>query len=536
MIGTSFSPPMTRIAWATAALVASLCFSLPLAFLLLAGGSYLPFANESIAYRYFTSVRILDGQGGAVWTAQGQLATLVQNAIVTVLQSVKADLKTSVESFGIFTSAVAGLSMFVVNLCAALDRKLLPADRMLVMVLGPATIFGTINAGFYYSLLPDYYVFSLVIISASLYLALRFHRSDITYNARDLYSAGVLCGIAAANKLTLLGPAGIVALIAIARLPLDRRLFLNRTLLIGVVCIATFGVVFLGVYDFHPRDALSGFAHTVGFLKSAGAEPGFWEGNFWMFQKLYNYDKIFFVWMAATLYLSIEILRQKAWRAALILGANLLVASLLAIGLYKRGAGTTFFEISSILAGLAALSLAVGLGLRKRALWAKGLPAMIFIAALSQFDFGHNWFVVSKSRELARTSWEVHDYAMGLGRPLVVVIPDESYVSNGVEDLFNKGLRDLSSGKFDSAKGLKERIAPHTDFRLEPGTIQTGTAVLWIEKWDVLGGMPLKESNLEEAKRWQTLSRIAPLNRCRAWRTGYSNQLLVHVCTIDRVQ
>jgi hypothetical protein len=520
-----------------AALIATLIFSLPLIFLLAAGGSYLPFANESLAYRYFTSLRILDGQGSAVWTAQGQLVTAIQNIIVTMLQFATAtDFKARLEYFGFFTNMAASLSMFAVNLCATLDDRLRFSDKALVLILGPAIIFGTINAGFYYSILPDYYALSLVIISASVYLTLRFYRDDPVFSTRDLCFAGILCGLAAANKLTLLGPAGIVALIAIVRIPLDPGRFFKRTVLTGVICITTFGFIFLGVYAFNLRDAIIVFRHTLGFLKSAGAEPGFWEGNFWMFQEIYNYDKLFFAWAAATLYLAFEIWRLRAWRAAIILIANLFVAVLLCIGLYKRGAGTTFFELSSILAGLAALSLAVGLGLRARTVWAMALPAVIFAAALSQFDFSHNWGVVTKSRELARKSWEIREYAAGLGRPTVVVIPDESYVSNGIEDLLNKGLRDLATNSFGSAKAMKERIAPRTDFRQEPGVIAVGTAVVWFEKWDIAADRPLKETKPEEARRWQTLSQIASINTCRTWRTGYSNQVLVYACIVDRIQ
>lgn len=526
-----------RLTQIAIALAASLVFSLPLVFLLIARGSYLPFANESLAYRYFTSARILDGQGSSVWTPQGQLVTLIQNIIVAALQiATPTDFKARLEYFGLFTNLAASLSMFGVNLAAIFDDRLRPYDKAMVLMLGPAIILGTINAGFYYSILPDYYAFSLVIISASVYLALHFFRSDAAFSSRDMHFAGMLCGIAAANKLTLLGPAGIVALIAITRAPLDTWHFLKRTMFVGAICLATFCVIFIGVYAFNPYDAFIVFMHTLGFLKSASAEPGFWEGNFWMFQEIYNYDKIFFIWLAATLYLAFEAWKSKAWRATIILMANLLVAVLLGIGLYKRGAGTTFFELSSILAGLAALSLAVGLGLRPRTAWIMGVPALIFVAALSQFDFSHNWVVVTKSRELARKSWEIREYTASLSRPVVVVIPDESYVSNGVEDLLNKGLRDLSTNSFESAKAMKERIVPQTDFRQEIGVVDVGTAVVWFEKWDLAVDKPLKETVLEEAHRWQTLTQIASINACRTWRTGYSNLVLAHVCTVDRIQ
>jgi hypothetical protein len=374
-----------------------------------------------------------------------------------------------------------------------------------------------------------------VLISASVYLTLSLYRDVSKFNPNHLYVAGALCGIAAANKLTLLGPAGVVALVAILRPPFDWRLFFGRTAKSGVICIGVFGMIFAGVYLFDLRQAAIGFWQTLKFLKSAGAEPGFWEGNFWMFQEIYNYDKIFFAWLAATLFLAVEMFWLKAWRAGVILGSSLLVALLLGIGLYKRGAGTTFFEVSCILAGLAALCLAVALGLRKRGVLASLLPGLIFLGSLTQFDYSHNWMVVTKSRELAKTSWEIREYAARLGRPTIVIIPDESYVVNGVEDLVNKGLRDLSTGQFGASKALKERVMPRTDFRQAPGSIESGTTIMWVEKWDIPTNKALKEVNPDEARRWSDLSRVAAVNECRIWRTGYSGQLLVNVCAIDRL-
>jgi hypothetical protein len=519
-----------------AALLAAIIFSLPLLLLQFAGGSYLPFANESLAYRYFTSLRIMDGQGGAVWTAQGQLVTLLQNGFIWIIQMLgSSNLKSGLEQFGMLTNLAAGALMFFVCLCAALDRRLLVSDKVLVLLLGPVTLFSTVNAGFYYSILPDYYAFSLVLISASVYLTIRFYRDVSVFNVRHLYIAGALCGVVAANKLTLLGPAGIAVLVAILRPPLDWRMFLGRTAKAGVIFFVVLGFIFSGVYLFDLRQAAIAFLHMLDFLKTAGAEPGFWEGNFWLFQEIYNYDKIFFAWLLATLFLTLEMFKQKAWRAGVILGSNLLVAVLLGIGLYKRGAGTTFFEVSCILVGLTGLCLAVALGFRQRGVLASLLPGVIFLGALTQFNFSHNWMVVTKSRDLAKTSWEIREYAESLERPVIVVIPDESYVANGVEDLVNKGLRDLSTGQFGSSKALKERIMPRTEFREVPGKFETGTIFIWVEKWDILTNKPLKEKSPDEARRWADLSRVAALNDCRIWRTGYSEQLLVNVCVIDRL-
>ena len=527
--------PINKYAWALAALAAALAFSLPLLFLLAAGGSHLPFANESLAYRYFANVRILDGQGAAVWTPQGQLVTVIQHLIVIGMRLTTAgDLKTMLQLYGIWTNAVVSLLMLGVYFAACFDDDLIWSDKALVLVLGPATIFGTVNAGFYYSILPDYYAVSLLIVSASVYLALKFLRSSRPHRMRDLMVAGALCGLAASNKVTLLGPAGIFALLAITKQPISPRAFFTRTVVAAAVCIGIFAFVFLAMYEFQLRDVVSALRNWQRFFQTAGAEPGFWEGNFWMFQHLYNYDKVFWLWVVATLFLTIEVTQVKAWDAGIVLAANVCVATLLGIGLYKRGAGTTFFEAAMILAGLAALALAVALGLRQRPKWVNAIPAGILLLSLTQFDFAHNWFVVSKSRALAQNAWEIRDYTLRFGKPVVIVISDHTYSSGGVEDLLNVGLRDFSTNRFDTAAAMKDRLAPNTEFRNQPGDIQAGTTVVWFEKWDVKSDKPLAATNPEEAKKWESVKRMAEINECRSWRMGYSDQILARVCSVER--
>jgi hypothetical protein len=76
----------SRPIWCVLAAVATLTFATPLLFLLVAQGNHLPFAQESLAFRYFTNVRILNGEGGDIWLPQGQLLTTLQHMIVSLLQ------------------------------------------------------------------------------------------------------------------------------------------------------------------------------------------------------------------------------------------------------------------------------------------------------------------------------------------------------------------------------------------------------------------------------------------------------------------
>jgi hypothetical protein len=460
---------------------------------------------------------------------------LVQNLILAGLRLFWGDdFKTTLHLFGICTNLVVGAGMFGLYAAACLDQLLDWTDKMLVVVLGPATVLGTVHAGFYYSLLPDYYAFDLLLISVSAYLALHYWRTPRPFALRDAVITGALAGVAMANKITLLGPTGVVALLAISRSPVSVRLFTRRAAVAGLACLGAYALVFLAAYKFRAADAASAMHQSLDFLQEVGAEPGFWEGNFKVFLHSYNYEKIILLWCLATLYVAVEIVRLKTWRAGIALLANLFVAALLGLGLQKRGAGTTFFEITSILAGLTTLMLAVGLGLCRRGKWTLVLPVAIFVGAVQQFDFAHNWSVVSKSRTLNRTAWEVHEHALGFHQPIVVVIPDTSYYTGGsIEELLQTSFFTLYG---TPSPKLTEHYLANIVYRPEPGLIQEGMTVVWFEKWDQTANKPLRETSAAEARRWEPLTRLAAINDCQTWRTGYSDQSIVSVCSVTRLR
>src|SRR3954447_18612308 len=95
--------------WSTLAILATLAFMTPLLFLLAANGDHMPFAHETLAFRYFTNIRILNGEGGEVWLPQGQLITVIQHAIVLMLKFGAGlsyfDLKPMLHWYSILTNA-----------------------------------------------------------------------------------------------------------------------------------------------------------------------------------------------------------------------------------------------------------------------------------------------------------------------------------------------------------------------------------------------------------------------------------------------
>jgi hypothetical protein len=528
----TFSEVASRILVATAA---AILFSSPLVMLLVARGSYLPFSTETLTFRYFACVRILAGEGGTTWLGQGQLLTLCQNGILAAIHLFsRCGLEQELQLFSLGTSLLVGALMLTVYLIACFDRSLTRLDQALILILGPATVFGTVHAGFYYSLLPDYYALDLPIITASVYLAIRCLRSARPYSLHAVCLAGAFCGAAAANKITMLGPTGLLTLLVITRFPLNFLAFCLRLLAALAACVATTCLIFAATYLFSIAIASKAVREALAFAQGAGPEPNFWPTNFHLFLHSYGYDWVIAVWAAASVFCLVELARQKRWsQTALAFLANLLVAGLLMVGLFRRGAGTTFFEASSILAGLAVIMLAAALGPLARRRWAWSIPLALAVGSGAKFDFAHNWFVVTKSRQISENAWAARRYSLALGQPIIVIIPDQSYSTGTVEQLLQTTF--FASGFGPASKALVDRFIPNTTFRTRPGSVRTGTTLVWFEKWDQAANRPLADTNPEEANRWIALRKLAVVNPSRIWRTGYYDSGVIHVMSVQHL-
>jgi hypothetical protein len=473
----------SRPVWCVLACVATLTFATPLLLLLVAQGDHLPFAHESLTFRYFTNVRILNGEGGDIWLPQGQLLTTLQHVIVTLLQigaGLSAfDLKPMLHWYALLTNTAMAALYGAVALAAVFDRRLTWFDRAIVMLIGPFVVLATGSAGFYYTLLPDYWSFNVVIVTASAYLTIALLRDPRPFRWADIILAGLLWGVAATNKVTLLGPTGLVVIMAATKSPCTLRLFVFRSATAVLLAFAAFLGVFLACYLFRIGDMVAALQSWSAFFAEAGAEPAFWEGNFPVFLKAYHYDAIAYLWVAGTVVLAIEICHHRSWRSRLtaLWFASLAVAILLGLGLLKRGAGTTLFEVATIATGLVAVQLAATLGNRPSPIGGAIVIATGIVFATIQFDRPHNWFVVSRSAELAGRSWELHEYALSLAghhRPIVMLMPDASYGWSGIEELIGMGLSDNRAGKLGGAIAARSPLHPVEFFFLCCVKFETG--------------------------------------------------------------
>jgi hypothetical protein len=507
----------THVIWCLAAVFATIGFSVPLIFLLDANGDHLAFSHETLAFRYFTNVRILNGEGGEIWLPQGQLITTLQHGILLFLRFVTGltffDLRPMLHWYAVLTNVLTSGLYFLVAIVAALDRRLTWFDRTIIMLIGLLVVLITGTAGFYYALLPDYYALNIVIIAASAWFTLALLRDLRPFRWINIVLAAVFCGLAASNKLTLLGPAGLIILMAAMKSPLTLFSFLARGLVAIGLTVVTFLCVFLLCYLMRPSDALTALKHWFAFLAGAGAEPGFWQSNFLVFLRSYHYDLVAYAWLAAMASFAFFLASTRQWlsRTGALWVGILFSATLLTAGLLKRGAGTTFFEFTSITIGLTAIAFAAALGSRPKLLLGIPIIAIAVWSAEINFDRTHNWGVVSRSSDLVDRAWDIHNYIETLAGPGGEVLVVGSTPWNGIEDLVAIGLRDTRTGTLGSAIKSKSPLRP-VRFGSSPTDAKNGDVMVRIKRLDFGEKAP------------------AVNEPCRSWLVAYDNQTAVEVC------
>lgn len=564
---TAANSSVTTLAWLVLAGISTLLFSLPIIYMIAAGADYLPGFHESLAYRYFFNIRILDGQGGAVWLPQGQILSAIQNAIVAALHYgagiALTDLRRMLWWYGVATNLMVSALYAAVMIAACLAGRLSWTDRALILSVGPFTVLTTKFGGFYYRLQPDYVSLDLVFIVAAAFFTLMQLRDPRLYRQRDGVLAGIFTGIAAANKVILVGPAGLVVLAAATRRPADLRAILTRSACAAAAAIVSFGFAFWICYLGNVGHASEAISSWLTFLAGAGTETGkFWEEKFQLYFLSHNYHVAFVLWVAASLALASVIACRGAWqsRASVILIGNLLVGMLLVMALLKRGAGSTFFEVASALIGLAATCAAVAFGPRPRLFVPAVVLGSLAIFALTQFQYWTNWSIATRWREISNTIWEIHRYLADQKRPVIVVMPDKRYAWNSVEELIDIGVgisgkwiflgsrqtplaeisqtsssyidRDAPAPPIVRARRMLNRLAPGFDFRTTLGALPPGALVMWAERWDPASDQPVRGIDPREAALWRPLTALLARSDsgCRTWEVGFSREMRVHAC------
>lgn len=503
---TAAAPRPTGPRWLRllAATCLSLGFALPTLAVLWYRADPLTFANESIAYRYLLSERLLNGEGATVWVLAGFLTTAIQTSWLAIMNLFSepsvATLPGRIALFGAGFSVLvagAGAAMFY---GAALSRRFTWADLGLLGLVALGPIFGTRIAGFYYSTLPDYYHLNLLLSVAATWILLWQWRAEAgrpTHWA-ELLGVGLFIGAMCGNKVTMIVIGFPIALFPLLRGPFTWLKFMLQGLIILAGIAAGFALTIAWFYRFN-LEATTGILTTwLSTIQNPGSEPDFWKSNFRGFLEQYAYEMVIgFYGLTILIVAALAVRGRKQEPRTLVMAGALLVCGLAwAYFVLKRPAGTTFFEASVALFGLAtmAITLVADTAFGRRFLVA-ALVGWTGWAATT-FAWRQNMTTLRTSRPWGQDMWQLHSALLDFakGRPIAIIHPGNEYTYGGVPEFLIKGAADLVSWTVSSlGQPIVERYSPRTLFRHEHdlgsphpnAPYPAGTVLFWVNRDDL---------------------------------------------------
>ena len=473
-------------------------FALPLAACLVFRAGFLDLANEPLAYRYFYTERVIAGD--PVVVGVGYLVGLVHRAVYAAMlllpKLAGVGLDARLDFFALATNGVLTAMMAALCVIAAVASRLRPVDRALFGLAVLMPLYGTGQMGFDFCLQADYPFLDIVLCAATV-LVFQFEwAAKGTPSRRAVVLAGGFIGLAMANKITMLVGAGVVAVPVVAFPGVTRREFTLRVLLAAAALAAAFLLVHAAYYGFDLRMLRHAIPVWLAFVSNPGGQTGFWRGLFQQFLESYSYGDILLYSAAAATLALVALALHRAFdlRVTLATAFCLLGALASAYFVVKRPAGTTLYEstmfafvLSVVLATMAAEARFVRMLVLAACI---GWP----LRWIASFPLAENVAMVAGSRPRADAKWRAFREARRLAgtRPMIVVIPDNSFHHEGVFELLLKGASDFPTWNITSGKrSVLDRYAPGMSFRDEysgpkpSAPYPPGAALVWFDRANI---------------------------------------------------
>lgn len=466
----------SRSAAARIALALTAAQAMPWLIFLVAGASLLAVANESIAYRYFHSWRLVLGENGTIWEAQGQSLGLLHVLFQKILNGSEIqslDLRIDLFSYATLFANSAALAVVVYWL--ARHRAIRTAQLAIVAAV---TLFGVYGSGWGLSAarLPDYYTWEVTLTVAGLALFfIQNARSEPDTRLQVVMLLGGLAGVMIGIKITL-APA---AALPVLPLLLSNRVSLKTRLATLAIwsgsAVASLGLILVAYYQFDPTHLRRAFEAWRSFVAAPGAEPGFIESLLNPFRPNHNpWVDHRFVWVATALWLvgavsyasSLLHRRIPIHFSKLGLGAFLVVTSALhVLAVVRRPAETTLWESALFLlvAGGLFLSESHASTRKNGRVWVWSLLVVGWCVLSTARHFPRPTTVIAV-RDAGRAVWEIHDQLSATNLPIVIVLPDNNYTSGSVEEALLKGFSDVPTWNISSGQALLDQLAPRRTF------------------------------------------------------------------------
>ncbi len=493
----SLPHPKGRARWALVSVVVALLLFAPFIAAIYFRLEHLTYANESLAYRYFYTLRILAGEQG-VWAAQGFTLSTIQILFHWISGSLSADidqLRGHLDLFGFVTIGLITVFQALVLVAAMRSRHLNTIDRLLVILSILAPIYATGPAGVYYTLLPDYYSLNVALNSLALLLfILGIRKQGFSPSWFELLGVSMVAGAMIANKISMLPVAAMMLLPwVIAGTPIKWLNMLVRAVFVGAASLIITAAIIFGFFLFDLSSVVLAAASWSKFVSDPGTEPNFWA-SLMASANAYNYHwtvGIASVVMLSTLFTLFSHGAGRLRTAVIMLSALLVVVSW-SYFIWKRPANTTLFEANNALivamSALAALpkSYDVRRGLAAGMAISFALISVITFPLVSQIDR------LSISRASGDNRWQFfNEIRQRSGNdPVTVILPTNEFGHGGVHELLLKGMSLPPTWEVgEGGRGELKRMGLHLTFKHYYSGVgdfgqklPTGSWILWFEK------------------------------------------------------
>jgi hypothetical protein len=476
-----------------------MAFMVPLAVLAWFRADPLTIANESIAYRFLFSERLIAGEGASVWVLAGFLATAIQTSLLRVINLVtsypQTDLFHRTHWYAYLYSGglvAAGCAVF---LLAAAKRSLRTAELILLGLVALGPLYLTKPIGFYYYTLPDYYLLDVLLTLMAVWLfQLAWLQTDSTrLGTLKLFGAGVFVGVICANKVTMAMIAGPLLVPLVLRPKVTAGQFVKDCETLALAVPLGFIFVILWFYQFRWSAAMGMFSAWLGTIRNPGGESNFWTSSFRGSLIGYSYGYIiayFLVALGVSIGFALRA-RERRGQTFWVLLAVIAGAGAWSYFVFKRPAGTTFFEAVVALIGFSSIALTTVSRTRLVTYFIGGIALFWTVFACVTFPLHAMLGIVQESRPWAENMWRLEDelLAFSKGHDIIVVHPDNYRNYGGVPEFLLKGTADVPTWHVtDNGRPILERYAPRMSFRHEYGgpypsePYPEGSVVFWVDR------------------------------------------------------
>jgi hypothetical protein len=276
----------------------------------------------------------------------------------------------------------------------------------------------------------------------------------------------------------------------------------------------------------------------LGFVHNAPQEGGLIENINSMGREHPQYVQFVSAYALFLMFLLIYTLRRSEIRSQqFIISSGLIILAILEIVVLLgiRSAGSTDFEAFSLITSLTMMVVgfvAADDKILNRIKW--GFIVLCIVITIVNINlillFNYDGTRIQDSRFLSN----LHQYALSYNRPIIVVVPDNSFIEGlGLEELLLKGFSDFPTWNITTGKILMNKFVPNLTYRSNYITqnpempYPTDVVIMWFDKISSGESTNLRETYPELNKVLSTRG-----TSCTKWLMKSYEDRTINICAV----